>query len=131
MQAMAFDEKQFYCMWDHGIKQGTYSDEKIEAAQAQCTPEKIDARAKKAKAVAAAQAKANKPLVEECQKRNGLAKGGVAKVGMTDADVKMCGWGKPSSVNRTTYSFGVHEQWVYSTGNYLYFDKGIVVSIQN
>jgi len=33
-------------------------------------------------------------------------------------------------MNRSTYSFGVHEQWVYD-GGYLYFENGTLKSIQN
>lgn len=40
-------------------------------------------------------------------------------------------WGKPLKINKTTSSSGVHEQWVYSSGCYLYFDNGILTSIQN
>ena len=39
-------------------------------------------------------------------------------------------WGKPLKINRTTSASGVHEQWVY-IGGYLYFDNGILTSIQN
>lgn len=42
-------------------------------------------------------------------------------------------WGRPNDINRTTFSGGVHEQWVYGEygGNYLYFEDGILTSIQN
>lgn len=50
-------------------------------------------------------------------------------VGMTKQQAEM-GWGKPSSVNRTIYSGHVHEQWVYD-GSYLYFEDGMLTSIQN
>lgn len=34
-------------------------------------------------------------------------------------------WGKPDNINKTTYSFGVKEQWVYREKNaYLYFEDG-------
>ena len=42
----------------------------------------------------------------------------------------MSSWGKPRKVNRSTYTFGVHEQWVYD-GGYLYFEDGKLTSIQN
>jgi len=41
-----------------------------------------------------------------------------------------CGWGEPERVNRTTGQYGVHEQWVYGDGNYLYFKDGILTSMQ-
>lgn len=51
------------------------------------------------------------------------------QLGMNQA---MCreSWGEPYEINRSTGSFGVHEQWVYS-GGYLYFENGKLTSIQN
>lgn len=40
-------------------------------------------------------------------------------------------WGEPRSINKSTGAWGVHEQWVYGDGNYLYFENGILTSIQN
>lgn len=55
---------------------------------------------------------------------------GKVKVGMTK---EMCeySWGKPEDINKTTGSWGIHEQWVYSGGSYLYFENGILKTIQN
>lgn len=39
-------------------------------------------------------------------------------------------WGEPSDINKTSGSFGVHEQWVYSDGTYLYFENGKLTTIQ-
>lgn len=58
------------------------------------------------------------------------ARGGVS-IGMTADQVRGSNWGKPSSINRSTGSYGVHEQWVYGGGNYIYFQNGRVSSIQN
>jgi len=33
-------------------------------------------------------------------------------------------------INRTTGSYGTHEQWVYG-GSYLYFQNGVLTTIQN
>jgi len=54
------------------------------------------------------------------------------RIGMT-AEMARAAWGPPRDVNRTTYSFGVHEQWVYGEygSNYLYFEDGRLTSIQN
>ena len=43
------------------------------------------------------------------------------KQGMT---MEMCrlSWGKPQYINKTAASIGTREEWVYSTGNYLYFN---------
>lgn len=57
------------------------------------------------------------------------ARGGV-KVGMTKKQVLKSNWGKPSSINKTTMSGLVHEQWVYD-GSYLYFENGNLTAIQN
>jgi hypothetical protein len=51
-------------------------------------------------------------------------------IGMSQDDVLKSSWGRPSNVNRTTYSFGTREQWVYD-GGYLYFEDGILKTIQN
>ena len=54
------------------------------------------------------------------------------KIGMTSKQViENTSWGKPNKVNRTTNRYGAREQWVYGGGNYLYFENGILTSIQN
>lgn len=52
------------------------------------------------------------------------------QIGMTK---EMCrsSWGEPSKVNTTTTKYGTHEQWVYSDGSYLYFEKGVLTTIQD
>ncbi len=58
-------------------------------------------------------------------------KGGVT-IGMTAEDVLQHGWGRPQSINRTTNAYGTHEQWVYpGMHNYLYFDDGVLTTIQH
>ena len=55
-----------------------------------------------------------------------------ARIGMgTNEVVNDTSWGKPHSINRTTGSFGTTEQWVYGSGNYLYFNNGKLTTIQN
>jgi len=76
--------------------------------------ERDDALAAKAAAIALAKKK----------KREGVT------LGMTQEDVLASNWGRPNKVNRTIYSHGTHEQWVYD-GGYLYFEGGILVTIQN
>lgn len=46
---------------------------------------------------------------------------------------QMCreAWGEPNSINKSTGSWGTHEQWVYGSGSYLYFENGKLSSIQN
>lgn len=58
------------------------------------------------------------------------ARGGV-RIGMTAKQVRASNWGGPESINRSTGSYGTHEQWVYGGGNYIYFENGVVSSIQN
>lgn len=58
------------------------------------------------------------------------AKEGV-QIGMTTEEVLMSNWGSPKDINKTTTAYGTSEQWVYRNNNYLYFEDGILVSIQN
>lgn len=46
---------------------------------------------------------------------------------------EMCreSWGEPEDINKTTSSYGTHEQWVYGYGSYLYFENGKLTTIQN
>jgi hypothetical protein len=60
-----------------------------------------------------------------------VARSKPALIGMSREEVLASIWGKPDSVNRTTYSWGTHEQWVYGTGRYLYFRNGRLESIQD
>ena len=55
---------------------------------------------------------------------------GKVRIGMTRA---MCreAWGSPEDINTMSGSWGVHEQWVYGLSSYLYFENGILSSIQN
>lgn len=50
-------------------------------------------------------------------------------IGMTAEQARMS-WGKPEEINKTTTDNVKHEQWVYS-GSYLYFDNGMLTTIQN
>lgn len=58
-----------------------------------------------------------------------LAKQGRVKIGWNKELCKEA-WGEPQSINKTTTAYGVHEQWVYSTSRYLYFDDGVLTAIQ-
>lgn len=51
-------------------------------------------------------------------------------IGMEKDEVLEGAWGKPNSKNITEDSSGTHEQWVYGNGKYIYFDNGVVTSIQ-
>lgn len=52
------------------------------------------------------------------------------KVGMSKDDVLAGKWGEPSKKNITDTKYGTHEQWIYSGNRYIYFDDGVVTSIQ-
>lgn len=56
-------------------------------------------------------------------------KEGVA-IGMSQGDVLASSWGRPERIHKSVYSFGTHEQWVYGSGHYLYFENGKLASIQ-
>lgn len=52
-------------------------------------------------------------------------------IGMTDKMAK-ASLGYPDDINKSTGSWGVHEQWVYSKKDiYLYFENGKLTSIQD
>lgn len=51
-------------------------------------------------------------------------------IGMTKEDVLASSWGRPESVNTTVTAHGTHEQWVYGGNNFLYFDNGILSTVQ-
>lgn len=50
-------------------------------------------------------------------------------IGMTATEVTTSTWGKPKKINKSTYSWGTREQWVYGDGRYIYLEDGIVTSI--
>ena len=73
----------------------------------------------------------------ECAKRNELPPAEVALVakqqiqlGMSRAAL-LCSWGQPNRDNRTVGSWGVHEQFVYEYGRYVYVENGKVTSWQD
>lgn len=58
-----------------------------------------------------------------------LVKNEKLKIGMTDEQVKFS-WGKPDDINTTISVYGTSEQWVYNDQSYLYFEDGILTTIQ-
>lgn len=58
-----------------------------------------------------------------------LIKEGKVRIGMNQNACRLS-WGEPRKINRTTGSYGVHEQWVYYN-SYLYFENGKLTAIQN
>jgi hypothetical protein len=51
-------------------------------------------------------------------------------VGMTTAEAESS-WGKPEHINRTTTAHTQREQWVYKNNSFLYFENGVLTTIQN
>jgi len=49
---------------------------------------------------------------------------------MTKESLENSTWGKPKTINKSTYSWGKAEQWCYSGNRYVYLDNGIVTAIQ-
>ncbi len=58
---------------------------------------------------------------------------GKITLGMTQEQV-LASWGRPYTVNKDVYTFGIHEQWVYGSDSsrpYLYFEDGKLTSWQD
>ncbi|MCP3778841.1 zinc ribbon domain-containing protein [Paenibacillus sp. MZ03-122A] len=53
------------------------------------------------------------------------------QIGMTEQEVMDSKWGLPTHVNKTTTAYGISEQWVYDNYKYIYFENGIVTTIQD
>ena len=68
---------------------------------------------------------------KEGAKQKAKAKLDGVSIGMSQQQVLDSKWGRPQHVNRTTTANGIHEQWVYGGRNYLYFEDGVLVTIQN
>lgn len=84
-------------------------------------------QAERAREAAQAEAEAEARRIAEL--REYKRKGGF-KLGMSQKRVLASNWGEPRDVRRTTGRFGVHEQWVYGGGRYLYFENGVLTTIQ-
>ncbi len=65
---------------------------------------------------------------EEKRKQEFLAN--EPQIGMTADEVRKSNWGSPEKINKTTYEWGVTEQWCYPNYKYIYFEDGIVTAIQ-
>ena len=91
-------------------------------------PEAIAVRQKSAQLAIANHEKAMRTLelAEKARKK----KEGVS-IGMSAEDVLASSWGKPESINTTTTARGSREQWVYGSRHYLYFENGILTTVQN
>lgn len=83
------------------------------------------------KRLAAIREAANREAAAQEAAAKAKAKSEGVRIGMTQEQVLASSWGRPQKVNKTTTAYGVHEQWVYSGYNYLYFEDGILRTIQN
>lgn len=106
----------------------------IETAKLKVQQEK---EAQLAKEKAEQQAYDNSPAGRICKKHPDWTKSvcetlskGKVRVGMTKEQARI-GWGNPDDINKTITTYGTSEQWVYGYSSYLYFDDGILTSIQN
>jgi hypothetical protein len=52
------------------------------------------------------------------------------RIGMTIQNVIDSSWGRPEKINKTITASGTSEQWVYLNGGYLYFENGLLTTIQ-
>ena len=48
---------------------------------------------------------------------------------MTKGEVLNSDWGMPTEINKTTYEWGVSEQWVYPDNKYIYIEEDVVIAI--
>lgn len=77
--------------------------------------------------------------LKEAQELSGekCTKNKQAILGESQKRTMKCGWGKPEKINRHHFTSRVNgaehtrEQWVYGDGNYLYFEDGVLTSVQN
>ncbi|MFA7556414.1 MAG: hypothetical protein WCZ20_01270 [Hydrogenophaga sp.] len=95
----------------------------LQALNAKPDPALVRQRARLVAEIEKAAAAARKAALAE-KKKKGVSPG------MTGQDVIESSWGRPERINRTDYPGGYREQWVYGGGNYLYFQNGILASIQ-
>jgi hypothetical protein len=51
-------------------------------------------------------------------------------IGMSAEEVKKSSWGEPKTINKTTTTYGISEQWVYFGNRYVYLENGVVTAIQ-
>lgn len=124
-----FDEYQNYYLGYQTYKQKRIEEEKLEkiAQEEQYEKEKIEQE----KIWEKEQAEKYTRLIKKYGKS--IAKDmmdGSVSIGWNK---QMCieSWGKPDRINKTTSKYSVSEQWVYDSGNYLYFENGKLVTIQN
>lgn len=109
--------------------------ERDEAIKADFAKLELDRKKRYEERIAEIRAQSERDMAaihERKRQADELAKKPPAKIGMSTTTVReKTNWGSPKSVNRTTTSQGVMEQWVYEGGQYLYFRNGKLYAIQN
>ena len=104
----------------------------VESAQRQLEQSRIAAEEKQRQSRIAAEEKQQAAVLAAERRRAEQAKRPGARIGMTAKEVvERTNWGDPQSVNRTVTAGGIREQWVYGTGEYLYFVNGRLQAIQS
>ncbi len=102
-----------------------------EAEKYKSTEEYKIAMEKSKKEQIAFEKKLEKNRIEREKEKLKKKKSEGVSIGMTQEEVLQSSWGKPKDINKTITKYGVNEQWVYANYNYLYFEDGILVTIQN
>lgn len=69
-------------------------------------------------------------IAKQEKNRLAAAKQQGVSIGMSTQQVMDSNWGRPRKVNTTTTANTVRQQWVYD-GGYLYFEDGVLRSIQD
>ncbi|MFB5281911.1 hypothetical protein [Peribacillus sp. Hz7] len=110
----------------------------VELEKAKYIPKDIEDEVNELEAWATEKKSQYAPIVEEEQKQreqdqiNETTRNPQSvSIGMTKEEVLTEGWGRPQDVNRTITANGTSEQWVYAGYRYLYFEDGILVTIQD
>lgn len=133
------DIRQYYTQKDYfNVKENMYMFEKYHPeAQEYAEANKIYKKALKEEEAEEKRARAKMKPVERIMEKYDCSQDMAesilkrqVKMGMTQ-DMARAAWGRPYDINRSVGSYGVHEQWCYSGGCYLYFEDGILTSWQN
>lgn len=107
-----------------------YEEKQVEALQLQYTYAKQAEQMENTLVEEKAQEEA-KIAKKEAEAEKVRKKSEGVRIGMTKQDVLDSSWGAPNDINKTTNEYGTSEQWCYNNYNYLYFEDGILTSIQN
>lgn len=106
--------------------------EEAESAEMKAKLDKLlkDREEKEKRAAAASRKKREAAIARQPPEIQALIRKRQIRIGMNREQVVLA-WGRPSDINTTTFSRGTHEQWVYSMKSYVYFEDGVVTTIQN